>query len=268
MHKLMFGRKAVLFFSVAAFLVMAVAAQADTITAPAYTGQGSGTDSNYLVLNIGGSSTSTPANISISGSAATILPPADWPGPWYQSTPGNLPGGASWIGPLTSDQPLTTPLNAPASTYFIYQVTFTVPGGYNPASVVLQGTIATDNCPFVIGVNGAGIGTGGGALPTSNCTSTAFNFALIGSSATAPGGVGWYGVATGGSAFVNGTNTIQFEVFNGPGGAPNPTGLAVFNLSATATPNEGIPEPSTAGLVMAGIGLVAWLRRRSLRPSA
>lgn len=263
MHTLMFGRRVVLFFSVAAFLLMTVAAYADPITIATYTGAPGppGHDANWVVLDVGG----TPYNWSdsLSGSAAAVLlSSGNWPGVWYHTGLGGV-GQPSWIGP--TQQPNSTPLNAPQDTYFVYTLYFTIQGGIDPSTVKVSGSMASDNCGTAFGVNGAMVTGGGGAIPTSACAGSPFTFVLGGPNAfsSTPSST-YYAYGN----FTPGLNSIQIEVYNGDGLVGNPTGLVVFNMSASGNEGGPTPEPSTAGLVIAGIATVAWLRRRSLRPSA
>ncbi|HEY1207649.1 MAG: PEP-CTERM sorting domain-containing protein [Bryobacteraceae bacterium] len=257
MHMFTFARPVVLFLSVAALLLMTVAVHADTITIAntGTPGTPTTTDANYLALDAGTTLLSNPGVLVLGGSVgnALLIPTIDQPPTWN-------PG--SWIGP--TDQPVAT-LPGPAGHYFVYQVSFTISGADSLSTVLISGDFSSDNCMAVIGINGNGVAPGGGsAFPTSACAGSAHAFEIgdTGTTLSPPAGTYW---AT--AAFTTGTNTLQFEVFNNTG-APNPTGLLTLDMTGSASAAGTTPEPSTAGLLIAGIAAVAWLRRRSLRPSA
>ena len=272
MRKLMFGRHAVLFYFVAALLAMTVAAQADTFTMN-NSGTGTTTDTNYLVALLTGFAAAPPQLTNGSNNGGTLggaAAPADIitsgiPVAWLTGAP---LGGARWIGPPAFGNNAST---ATANSYWDYQVSFNAVGGIgiDPSTILITGSIASDNCPYALGVNGGGVSpapTGAPGLWTSNCLGQANTFAIGGINSGVAGTSATYKAT---ATFVAGTNTLQFEVFNDSSAPPNPTGLVVFNLAGTGNENQtSTPEPSTAGLVIAGIGAAAWLRRRSFRRSA
>jgi hypothetical protein len=257
MNKLTFGKCLVLFFSVAALLAMSVAAYADTITI-ADTGSGTTTDLNYLVSYVGTTALTNPGVLPGTDSAGVIISPSLYPGSWNTST-----GTGAWIGPTSANQ-TGNPLNATVG-YYIYQVSFNI-GANLPSTVVISGDFSSDNCMAVLGIDGTAVTAGTGqVLPTTACGGGNHAFEIGATSSlvsSAPAGTYW---AT--AAFTTGTNYIEFEVQNAPGSTPNPTGLVTFDMTGSGSTGT-TPEPSTAGLLIAGIAAVAWLRRRSLRPSA
>jgi hypothetical protein len=274
MRKLMFGKQAVLLYAVAALLAMTVDAHADTILGftIASTGvqgthgaiPGFYTDANYLYYSTATDPSINPGVLQNGQNGATpayIMSTNAWPisgGPWDKNT-----GTGKWIGPIP--QYTQGFLTAPANTYYVYQTTFTIPTNVNLSTVLITGTLASDNCDTAIGINGVGLG---GSVMGSNCATAGNSFSTghqfeIGGSNSSPGST--TGIYFAYSAFHTGINTIQFVVYNDGTETPNPTGLVVWNMSGQV---EELPEPSTAGLVIAGIGAVAWLRRRSFYPSA
>ncbi len=269
MHKLMFGRPAALFSVVAVLLATSIAAHADTIDIFS-TGSGvsyPGTDPNYIYTYVPASPGINPG-VLVSGSTSSLINPGAWPLAGINQEWMVTPSGAKWIGPA-AEFTAGGYLTAQPAVYYIYQTTFNIQGGIDLTTVLLTGAIVSDNCPTTVAVNGQGPTGGSGSLMPADCPTARNSFTVVhpfklgGSNADfgSTAGFDYYANVT----FRPGPNTIQFVVYNEddtPGA--NPTGVAVF-LSADGLP---APEPSTAGLVLAGIAVVAWLRRRGLRHSA
>jgi hypothetical protein len=144
---------------------------------------------------------------------------------WISLGPGNtLAGGAAY--------------SEPAGLY-IYQTTFTLPAGFQSATV--SGTWAADNVPSQITLNGnaeASVGLLHGAAFTSTP-----DFDIT-------------------SGFVAGTNTLDFYVINLPQLTGNPEALRVeFN----ANTGYVVPEPAffgVLGLGLTGLAIAAVRHRR------
>ncbi|HXN48629.1 MAG TPA: PEP-CTERM sorting domain-containing protein [Bryobacteraceae bacterium] len=269
MHKLMLLRPTTLLSVAAVLLAMSVAAHADTINIFS-TGSGvsfPGADPNYIFTYVASNPGINPGVLA-TGTAASVLDPTIWPLAGINEQWSATPAGSKWIGPTEAffDGYLT----ATPNVYYVYQQTFNIQSGIDLSTVLLTGAITSDNCPTTVAVNGNGPTAGSGALMPTTCTTLGNSYSVIhtfelgginanfGSTA----GLDYYANVT----FHPGLNTIQFIVYNDTTLTPNPTGLAV-SLSGTGTPYT-IPEPSSAGLVIAGTALVAWLRRRGLRHSA
>ena len=263
MHKLMSGRHAVLFCTVAALFAMAAAAHADMITI-ANTGVGSGRDANYL-YTVTTDPTISPGVLAAPNDtngvfAAYILDTSAWPigqgGPYNKST-----GSGKWIGP--QPQYYGGHLTSPTSEYFVYQTSFTIASNIDLSTVLITGDLSSDNCTTSLAINGVGLG--GTLMPSPGCSTdgdsmkNAHVFEIGGSNANFGSTTGIYFAY---AAFHTGINTIQFKVYNDNGAQPNPTGLVVWAMQAQGSET---PEPSTAGLVIAGIAGVAWLRRKATK---
>ena len=269
MHKLMFGRPAALLSVVAALLATSIAAHADTIDIFS-TGSGvsyPGTDPNYIYTFVATNPGINPGVLG-SGSNASIVNPGAWPLLGDSTQQWTVtPTGAKWIGPAEAffDGYLT----ATSNVYYVYQTTFNIQSGIDLTTVLLTGAIVSDNCPTTVAVNGNGPTGGSGSLMPANCTlegnsmKVVHQFKLGGSNADfgSLAGFDYYAYAT----FHPGPNTIQFIVYNDATEGANPTGVAV-SLSAEGLEST-IPEPASASLMIAGIALVAWFRRRGWRHS-
>jgi hypothetical protein len=116
---------------------------------------------------------------------------------------------------------------------YIYRTSFDL-SGFDPASAHLTGRWAMDNAGVDILLNGVSTGiTRPGEFGFFNFTSFAIN-----------------------AGFQNGTNTLDFIIFNQPTGPPNPTAVRV-ELSGTANP---VPEPATLSLLLCGVVALLWRR--------
>jgi len=269
MHKLMLLRPATLLAVVAILLAMSVAAHADTITIFS-TGSGvsyPGTDPNYVYTYVSANPGVNPGVLA-SVPNADVLDATIWPLAGLNQQWTATPAGSKWIGPTEAF--FNGYLTATPNVYYIYQQTFNIQSGIDLSTVLLTGAIVSDNCPTTVAVNGLGPTGGSGSLMPANCTalgnsySVVHQFELGGSKANFgnTAGLDYYANVT----FHPGLNTIQFVVYNDTTLTPNPTGVAV-SLSGQGLEST-VPEPSTAGLLIAGISLAAWRRRRGSRHSA
>jgi hypothetical protein len=113
--------------------------------------------------------------------------------------------------------------------------------------VVISGEWSADNYGDIV-VNGTEVTTGvDGIIANGSGAYTSFtDFVLNSSNAN----------------FVTGTNVIQFDVFNTPGGLFNVTGLNVDIQSAQVDPT---PEPATFGFMGLGLVAIEVLRRKARR---
>ncbi len=272
MHRLMLLRPTTLLSVAALLLAMSVAAHADTINIFS-TGSGvsyPGTDPNFIYTYVSADPGVNPGVLA-SGANATILNPAAWPLAGSNKEWIATPTGSQWIGPPEQFDDLGY-LTATPNVYFIYQQTFNVPTGMNLTTILLTGAIASDNCPTTVAVNGHGPTGGSGSLMPADCTTEGNSFKVVHTFEL--GGVNAdFGPTVGLDYYANvtfhtGLNTIEFIVFNdNTSPTANPTGVAVA-LSGIGTLYT-VPEPSSAGLLIAGTAFVAWLRRRrGLRHSA
>ena len=269
MHKLMLLRPTTLLSVAAVLLAMSFAAHADTITIYS-TGSGvsyPGTDPNYIYTYVAADPGVNPGVLP-TGTNSSVLNPTIWPLAGINQQWTATPTGSKWIGP--EEAFYNGYVTAVPNVYYIYQQTFNIQSGIDLTTVLLTGAIVSDNCPTTVAVNGHGPTGGSGSLMPANCTALGNSYSVIhqfelgGINANfgPTAGLDYYANVT----FHPGLNTIQFIVYNDTTLTPNPTGLAV-SLSGTGTPYT-IPEPSSAGLVIAGAALAALLRRRGLRHSA
>jgi len=176
---------------------------------------------------------SLPAPTAPSSAPPTAVPAAATFGPgtaWV-----NAPDG-SWLANGPNSAWITPQAENAVGGYYFYQTTFTIPSGYDPSTAVISGMFTSDNEGIAIFLNGSPVsfgvvypGPGGSGLPfTGSFTLSAVN-----------------------APFMNGTNTLVFEIRNrGIGGIDSsntPTGLRVeFNpqISAVAPPP---PPPLQTG---------------------
>ncbi len=275
MRELVFPKHAVLLSAVVILVGTVGAARADTyftINNTGAPGGAFGTDPNWTYY-----STTTDPSINpgvlpsgTSWSPAYLVDTSAWPlgtGPWMQNT-GHGSGRGNWIGPTPQAMWFGGKwyLTAPASTYFVYQTSFYIPDNVDLSRVVITGVLASDNCNTTVGMNGTGLGgtimSTPGCVQNGNSYSKGHVFEIGGMNAdfgSAVGYLAYYG------DFHAGLNTIQFTVYNDATTlSPNPTGLVVWDLVGHA---PEVPEPVTAGLMIAGIAAASWLRRRrSPRP--
>jgi hypothetical protein len=160
-------------------------------------------------------------------------------GDWLQDN-SEGPGTSQWVSPdahETSSNPNS------AVTPYVYQESFTLTG-LALSSVVITGQWSADNYGYIV-VNGTQVVTGtDGNIPNAAGEFKSFtSFVLNSSNAT----------------FVNGVNTIQFDVFNNPNGSPDVTGINVDIESATAST---APEPAAFPLMVLGLSALGFARRR------
>lgn len=151
------------------------------------------------------------------------------PGLWISND-----ANSKWIEPISG----TTDDHATNSTW-TYRTTFSL-NGLLPSTAVLTFRAAGDNLITGARLNGNSLGF------------THASFSLFSLDQ----------VITNDAFFLTGTNTLEFDVFNGLGD-PNPTGLRV-QISGTADqigdPPDS-PEPATVTLIAAGLGVLLWKRR-------
>jgi hypothetical protein len=276
MRDLLFRKHAVLLYAVVALVGTVGAARADTFFTIHNTGApfgAYGTDPNWNYY-----STTTDPSINpgllptgTSWSPAYLVDNSAWPlgtGPWNQNTGSGSTRG-NWIGPTPQSMLFGGKwyLTAAPSTYFVYQTSFYIPTNVDLTRVVISGLLSSDNCNTTVGVNGTGLA--GTIMSTPNCAANgdsfknAHGFEIGGMNANF-GAPGMYAAYYG--SFQAGWNTIQFTVYNDSTTAsPNPTGLVVWDLQGHA---PEVPEPVTAGLMIAGIAAASWLRRRDFLHSA
>jgi hypothetical protein len=247
--------------------VVAAAAQATPVTYVnipiAQTGVGSaGRDVNYVyavtsdpTITFGALPDPAPGN---GVTNAYIISQSGWPvvgGSWNPTV-----HGAKWIGivPQYSNGLLSDP-----SGFYTYQTTFVIPDNVNLSTVLLWGGISSDNCTVAVGINGSMVSAtaGGSIMVPGTCMSQGHEFEIGGSVGALQSASNVY-LST--AAFHAGINTIQFTVQNNADDSPNPTGLVVWWIEHDAA--MGVPEASTFSLLIGGLGVVFWLRRRGLAP--
>jgi PEP-CTERM motif len=165
-------------------------------------------------------------------SVTTAVVPTTIPGS-YNGAPTNngaSSGGALWIYPNASNS------HAP-NTAFAFTKVFTL-GAFSVAT--LGGKFWSDNGLISIVLNNVAIF--GPFSPTGNETtyapSNGTNFSYSG-----PG-------------FVQGTNTLVFNILNGPGGSGNPVALQA-DLDVTSA----VPEPGTWMLMLLGFAAIGFAMR-------
>lgn len=149
---------------------------------------------------------------------------------WLPNNP-----SSTWIGPVVNGLN-TNDAYGPSGNY-TYTTTFDL-AGFDIASAVIHGLWATDNAGTDILLNGVSVLNGQGSTGAGSLRSfsvwTPFSIS---------------------SGFKEGVNTLQFVVNNSDTG---PQGLRV-ELNAFAVP---VPEPTSLGLVGAGLASLAFRRRR------
>ena len=275
MRELVFRKHAVLLYAVVTLVGTVGAARADTFFTIHNTGAPGGnygTDPNWLYYSTTTDPSINPGVLPSGSSAPYLVDYSAWPlgsGPWNQNTGSGSTRG-NWIGPTPTYMSFGGKwyLTAAPSTYFVYQTSFYIPTNVDLTKVLITGLLSSDNCNTSVGINGVGLG--GSIISTPNCLAlgdsytNAHAFEIGGVNANFGPGTGVYTAYA--LSLQAGWNTIQFTVYNdATTSSPNPTGLVVWDLQGRA---PSIPEPATAGLVIAALAGVFWLRRRSSLPPA
>ena len=183
------------------------------------------------VQSIDPNSSWTVTNLA-STTTTTAVVPATVPGSYNggATNNGNASGGALWIYPSASN-------TAAQNTAFAFTKVFTL-AAFNTA--FLSGKFWSDNGLISIVLNNVAIF--GPFTPTGNETTYApangTNFSYSG-----PG-------------FVQGSNTLVFNILNGPGKSGNPVALQA-DLDVTSA----VPEPGTWMLMLLGFAAIGFAMR-------
>jgi hypothetical protein len=187
-------------------------------------------DGNWTLVSGPGNSVASPfAPFVTFGSTLSQFPFSS--GDWFKD--GSFGSTSQWVSPDAVEQS-TDPSSS--TVPYVYQETFSL-AGLNLSTVVIDGEWSADNYGDIV-VNGTEVTTGtDGIIPNSPGEFKSFTSFVLNSS---------------NADFIQGTNVIQFDVFNNANGSPDVTGINVDFLSATADP---APEPATLGIM--GFGLVA-----------
>ena len=158
-------------------------------------------------------------------------------------TPGSNPvryDNAAYTAPGFLNSAFVSPTaagTAGAVGIYIYQTTFTIPSGFDPATATLSGKFATDNSGFIRLNNGPNLATCG-----SSCFSVGQTFTING------------------TGFLAGVNTFQIGVNN----EGDPTAFRLEFTSATVSASGTVPEPGSLGLLGLGLAGLGFLARRRL----
>jgi hypothetical protein len=163
---------------------------------------------------------------------------------------------------------------------------FTAPGSHTPTFTLafIEGNDFS-TAEFSFGVSGSGLSLGAGVDPYGDGTALAgvASFGLLSSGPLTvrldvnlerlsyglfyDAGAGFQGL---GNAAVDsltaGVNSLRLSVTGDYtlGGRAD-TGLQIDRIWVTAAPVAAVPEPASAALLLGGLGLAAWLRRRAAR---
>jgi hypothetical protein len=150
-----------------------------------------------------------------------------WPiSPWMANS-----ATSKWITPTATQGQSFDPSS---NGVYHYELTFDLTG-FNATSASFGGRFSADNSATV-SLNGTQIGNAAG--PTSFYSWSNFGTA---------------------SGFTAGLNTLSFDVTNLRQNGGNPTGLRVEFLESNIA---AVPEPETYGMLLAGLGLMAFVARR------
>jgi hypothetical protein len=186
-----------------------------------------------------------------------VVDESGWPiagGTWI-----NYDSEARWIAP----QPRYGRNSADPGGDFVYQTTFVLPDDFDPTTVLLWGSVSSDNCMQDMTINGAQVLDGGGnpfTMTPGTCISQYHYFQIGGANAD-------FHATTDPTYFAHvvftpGINTIEFRINNlTQWQRPNPTGLIV-ELHGEGIADIAVPEASTAGLLAAGLAAMALFKRR------
>lgn len=174
----------------------------------------------------------TNSTWTVNGTTTPVVVPSTVPGSYNggSTNDGNSSNGALWIYPDASD-------TAAENTAFSFTKVFTL-GAFNTA--LLSGKFWSDNGLISIVLNNVAIF--GPFTPTGNETTyapsqgTTFSYS--------------------GNAFQQGTNTLVFNILNGPGTSGNPVAL-----QADLTVTSAVPEPGTWMLMLLGFAAIGFAMR-------